>query len=196
MFGVIVDNNPKIPKPALGITGEGPNPVPALVKSAKTLETAGADFIVIPCNSAHYFLEAISASVNIPIISIITETVEAARRKKCKKIGILATSGLINSRIYQNGFLDAGIESLCPNGHEQKQLMDNIIRFKDSGEKKGLTSIVNSLVDTLCVCGADGIVLGCTEIPVVFSPPDHTMPFFNTIEILALGAIRAAKGIP
>ena len=64
---IIIDNNPKIPKPSLGITGEGENPVPVLIETAKNLERAEADFIVIPCNSAHFFIDDIQKEIRIPI---------------------------------------------------------------------------------------------------------------------------------
>ena len=62
---VVIDNHPQIPKPALGITGEGPDPVPALTETARNLERAGADFVVIPCNSAHYYAKEVRAALDV-----------------------------------------------------------------------------------------------------------------------------------
>jgi aspartate racemase len=191
---VIIDNNPKIPKPALAITGEGPDSVPALTETARNLEKAGADFLVIPCNSAHYFLDQIRSAITIPVLSIIDATVEAARNHGCKKVAVLATSGLISSEIYQKGLSEAGMGVLIPQPEEQERLMKQIIHFKDSGEMHGLKEVVSDLVKALQGRGADAVALACTEIPVVYSGEESPVICFDTIDILARAAVRYAKG--
>ena len=131
--------------------------------------------------------------MKIPIISIITETVAAAKKRGCKKVGVLATTGLIHSGLYQGELIEAGISALEPEEQDQRDLMDQILRFKDTGESEGLRNIVRSISDKLILSGADGMILGCTEIPVVVSQQDCRIPFFDTIEILALAAIREAR---
>lgn len=190
---ILIDNNPRIPKPALGITGEGPDPRPALVETGRNLERAGADFIIIACNSAHYYIDEIRNAVDIPLLSIISETVSHVRAASQRNIGLLASTGLIRSRIYQREFERAGITALCPGAEEQEALMEGILRFKNTGEKKNLETAVDHITRRLISRGAEGLVVACTDIPVVFRGRRLSVPCFDTLEVLATAAVRMAK---
>ena len=191
---VIVDNHPQIPKPALGITGEGPDPVPALTATAANLEKAGADFIVIPCNSAHYYVEQVRGAVSIPVVSIIDETVAAVKAAGISRVGLLATTGLVSSGIYQDGFARAGVEVLLPDDAMQVRMMDGILAFKDRGDGGPLKAALDELCGDLITRGAGGLVLGCTELPVVLEADSIPVPCYDTLEILARAAVREALG--
>ena len=190
---IIIDNNPWIPKPALGITGEGENPIPALVDTARNIERAGADFIIIACNSAHYYIDEIQKALNIPILNIIDETVSAVKKSSFKRIGILATTGLINSNLYQSKFEAGGILALTPKEDDQYNLMNSILQFKNTGQKKELKNNVNRICRYFIQQGSEGIVIACTDIPVVFESQKLKTPYFDTLEILARAAVRDAK---
>jgi len=84
--------------------------IPYLTKEAKRLEDSGADFLVMPCNSLHVFIEDIRNSVSIPVLSIIEETVKFIEEKGYKRVGIISTSATIQNKLYENAFEDAGIE--------------------------------------------------------------------------------------
>jgi aspartate racemase len=190
---IIIDNNPKIPKPALGITGEGNDPVPALVDTAKNLERARADLIVIACNSAHYYLNEIRSAVGIPVVSIITETVSYVQDFSHMKVGLLATTGLINSKLYQEAFQNAGISVLSPAEEQQDELLSGIMDFKDSGVTEGLRATINQLCVSYASRGAEALVVACTDIPVAVDLDELPLPCFDTLEILALAAVREAS---
>jgi aspartate racemase len=189
---VIIDNNPQIPKPALGITGEGEDPTSALIETAQNLERSGADFIVIPCNSAHYFIDAIRRSIRIPVVNILEETVTAVRSAGCRCVLLLATSGLIKSGIYQNTLTEAEIEVLLPGDDEQEALWQGTLLFKDKNEKAPLRATVSRIVRRFSDAGAAGVVLGCTDIPPALTDMDLSLPIFNSLEILARAAVRKA----
>ena len=189
---VVIDNNPQIPKPSLGITGQGPDPTPALTSTARNLEGAGADFIVIPCNSAHYYIEAVRAAVSIPVISIIDETAAAVGAASCRTAGLLATPGLVESGIYHRAFEAAGIAVLTPAPDGLAGLMAAILAFKDQGAQKELREAALRVSAGLVERGAEGIVLGCTELPVALAGHELPVPGFDTIEILARAAVREA----
>ena len=189
---IIIDNNPQIPKPALGITGEGENPVPELVRTAKNLEKAGAKFIVIPCNSAHYYLNEIKNKITIPIVSIITETVKSINKQSCKRIGLFATTGTIESKLYQSEFEESDIEVIIPEKSEQSELMEQVLYFKDTGDKTKLVNAVKKISEKFISQNIDGLVFGCTDIAVVLGDLNFMITCFNTIEILADAAIREA----
>jgi len=189
---IIIDNNPQIPKPALGITGEGEDPTLALVETAQNLERAGAAFIVIPCNSAHYFIDAIRCAIGIPIVNIMEETITTVQSSGCRCVMLLATSGLIKSGIYQKALTEAGIEVLQPDDDEQAELWRGTLLFKDKNEKAPLRATVSRIIGRLGDAGAAGTVLGCTDIPPALSDMNFSIPIFNTLEILAKAAVREA----
>jgi len=189
---VLIDNNPQIPKPALGITGEGADPTPALVASAKLLERAGAGFLVIPCNSAHAYLEAIRAAIAIPVVSIISETVAAVAREGCTSVGLLASTGLLRTGLYQKAFEAAGVSVVLPGEDDQSAMLAGIMTFKDTGGAGPVREALDRLCPSLVARGAEGLVLGCTELPVVLDDATLAVPAFDTIDILARAAVREA----
>ena len=191
---LLIDNNPQIPKPSLAISGEGDDPLPALIASAELLERAGADFIVIPCNSAHFFLEGIRRAVAIPVLSIIDETVASVKRAGCASVGLLASTGLVASGLYQEALAGAGISVVLPEEPMQAEMMDGILSFKDTGDADRLCDVLARACARLVDEGARGLVLGCTELPVVLAGQSLDVPLFDTIEILALAAVREALG--
>lgn len=108
----------------MGRSGE--NPLPVMIRDAKYLESCNVSAIVIPCNTAHYFIEEIRRSVHVPLPSIITETVAHIKRAGCRKAGILATEGTIRARSYQLECERAGIEWEIPSEDAQSRLMNLI----------------------------------------------------------------------
>ncbi|GAH56604.1 unnamed protein product, partial [marine sediment metagenome] len=105
-FRIIIDNNPKIPDRTAAILGKGEDPLPALQETARNLEKAGVDFIIIPCNTAHYFLPQIQKSVNIPVLNMIEETAKETRKRifPIQKVGLLASMGIYKTEIYHQHF--------------------------------------------------------------------------------------------
>ncbi len=119
---ILVDNNPKIPNRTLAIQGRGPSPLPLLVKSAKVLEKAGAHFIVIPCVTAHHFYEPLQKRVKLPVLHIVEETMKYIQShfEGMEKIGLLATTGTLQSGLFQKAFAESGIELILPVREVQK----------------------------------------------------------------------------
>ena len=110
-FRVLIDSNPKIPDRTAAIRGEGESPLPMLIEGARGLRKAGADFIAIPCVTAHCFLTPLRRKVRIPILDIVAEVVGHVRRmKNVRRIGIVATSGTVDAGLFQKAFAQAGIE--------------------------------------------------------------------------------------
>jgi len=189
---ILIDNHPAIPKPALAALGQGPDPIPALKESAQLLESMGADFIVIPCNSAHIFLNQVKATVRIPLISIISETVSAVRKSRGKRIGLLGTPALIGSQLYQSEMLAVGLEPVIPPKGVIQDLMESILLFKNHGERKSLEAEMEKIIKEFSKENLDGFIAGCTEIPVVLKDKSLLLTQFDTLEILAKSAVREA----
>jgi aspartate racemase len=198
---VLIDSNPKIPDRTPAILGQGESPVPAMVESGRALERAGADFIVIPCVSAHFFLDEIRAHLSVPILSLFDAVAEELERQNPVPgaVGFLATTGTMHGGKFQERLRGSAIETLVPDPDDQKRVMSVIYRVKAASlgpgrdEMRGeLQSVVGTLVDR----GAQGIVAGCTEIPLVLRPQDVPVPFFDSLLILARAAIVRAGRRP
>ena len=106
---VLIDNNTNIPDRTGAILKGGADPIPELTKSAKVLSDMGADLLIMPCNTAHYFHKNVQDAVNIPVLHMIELTMEALKAQGIKKAGLLATDGTIQSGIYQNIFDKSGV---------------------------------------------------------------------------------------
>src|SRR3989344_7239312 len=156
--------NPKIPDRTDFIMGKGPNPTEELIKSCNLLKEAGADFLVIPCNTAHYFLPEVQRNTDIPILDMTKLLVKKIVDKypKIKKVGILATTGSINTRIYQEYFNKVDVEVILPSLEDQENLVMKAI-YGNTGIKAGkklipkkkLLIVANKLIEE----GAEAIVL-------------------------------------
>jgi aspartate racemase len=197
---VLIDNNPKIPDRTPAILGSGENPVPLMVESARNLERAGADFIVIPCVSAHYFIQELRGGIAIPVISIIEEVAGEVERRlpAIRQVGLIATTGTIRAGLFQDRLREIGVEVLVPLPEDQENAVMSAI-YGEAGIKAGFTSLENKgkilkASNALIERGALGIIGGCTEVPLVIEQGDMEVPFLDSLNILALAAIRLAKG--
>ncbi len=197
-FKVVVEQNPQIPDRTENLLGDGVDPTIALYSTCKKLEADEADIIAIPCNTAHAFVERIQPYLSIPIVNMLFETVEHIRRN-CqgrKVVGLLATSGTIGSRVYHDVILPAGFELLVPDTENQKRVMDAI--YGTQGVKAGFTTgrCVDDLLQamtSLVVRGAEIIVLGCTELPLLVGRSDAFPVAGKTVVVLDPTDILAKK---
>jgi len=192
---VLIDSNPKIPDRTAAILGRGESPLPLLLAAAKNLERAGADFIAIPCNTAHYWLHELRENVSIPIIDMIGRTVErvASHGSSLHTIGLLATTGTLRSGLYQRAFAKSGIDLLVPSDEQDAGIMRAI-----DGIKAGNYSVSNTVLGAaqeLMARGAEGIIPGCTELSLVVSPDSLSVPVFDPLSILAECAVALAMDV-
>ncbi len=192
---IIIDNNPKIPDRTAAILGKGEDPLPALQETAQNLEKAGADFIVIPCNTAHYFLSSIQESVNIPVLNMIEETAKETKKRipQIKKVGLLASIGVYKSEIYHQHFKKFNIEVISPEEKDRGKVMKVIYTVKagDLSEevKKNILKITQKLIDK----GAEAVIAGCTEIPLILKEEDILFPLIDPTQVLAKIAVQKAR---
>jgi aspartate racemase len=198
-FRVLIDSNPKIPDRTPAMLGQGETPLPMMIVTAKNLERAGADFIAMPCVSAHYFIQELREAVAVPVVSIIDEVAGAIENllPDMERIGLIATTGTVRAGLFQDRLSKAGIEVLVPNPDDQENLIMSAI-FGVTGIKAGFTSSENKgkilrASRALIEKGAQGIIAGCTEVPLVVEQGDFEEPFLDCLNILALAAIRMAK---
>ena len=189
---MLVDHNPKVPNRQTALLGNGEDPGPVLAAMAKGLEDAGADFLVMPCNTAHAFARDIRAAVSIPLVSIIDVTVEACRDKGA--VGVLATDGCLNTGIYQDALQQAKIECVLPDANETAELMRLISAIKAGDRGEAIALGMQSVGNALVVKGARAIIAGCTEIPLVLTDDLLAVPLVSSTDVLAELTAAIASG--
>lgn len=195
---LIIDNNPKIPDRSPAIFGTGEDPTPALIETARNLERAGADFIVIPCNTAHFFYDAVRRAVSVPVLHIMDEVAASAgdALPGLRQVGVLATAATVQSRLYHDAFERVGVTVVGPDERGQE-----IVNWAIYGVKAGrmgpeVTRELATVASVLVTGGAQAIVLGCTELPFVLHDQDVTVPLLDSNLILASAAVRTATAAP
>lgn len=191
---VIIYNNPKIPDRTAFIIDEGEDPRPALVESARKLEEWGADFILMPCNTAHFFEETIRQAVRIPLVSMVEETAEYVRRMDIKKVGLLATDGTIKGMVYHRALLKRGVKIALPDRKGQKDVMRAIYEGVKTGNL-GLGRELFLRTARKLQRRSEGVIAGCTEVSVVLRQEDLKVPLIDPLDVVAERAVRLALGV-
>jgi len=164
------------------------NPLPAMISDARSLETYGATAIVIPCNTAHYFIEEVRKSVSVPMPSIITETVKHIKKCGFKKAAILATQGTISTETYQRELAGFGLDWMIPDEQGCKKLMEIIYGDVKRGTIPAPEKLYE-ITDSMFTSGCDCAILGCTELSLIGKSISDTR-FVDSLEVLAASAIR------
>ncbi len=192
---VLIDSNTNIPDRTKAIISDGEDPTVELIKSAKILESGGADFLIMPCNTAHYFINTIQEAVNIPFVNMVEETVKYTAEKYGRDtvVGILATDGTIKSKIYENYYAKFGIKTVVPE-KSQADVMKFIYDVIKKGNYNEGTSLMFSAVEELKKMEATAFLLGCTELSSAQYLYKFEGNFINPIEILTEKSIKFAGG--
>ena len=194
-FRVLIYSNPKIPDRTLAIAAGGESPLNALMESAQMLESAGASVIAMPCNAAHLYLEQLRAVICTPILDMIAETCGALRRRlpDVNTVGLLASDGTVQSKIYHRVLGAEGITILLPDESDQAFLQSVINDVKAGKHLKKTRKKLLNTGTRLIEAGAQAIILGCTEIPLVFDCGAFPYHILNSTMILAEAAIHAIE---
>ena len=161
----------------------------------RILENAGADFVVSPCNSVHHFMPIMRKAVHIPVLSIVEETAREIQKRKLTKVLLLATEFTVKSGIYDKPLARRGVKLVAPTSAQQR-LIERIIISTESGQraksdKAAIVRIVNTLRKD---AGIEGVIEGCTEIPLLLKQNDIPIPLLDTIDILAESAYAGICG--
>ncbi len=194
---MIVDQNPSVPNRGLVLRDGSTDVIDALGAMAQRLEHAGADFLVMVCNTAHVFLDKVHAESSIPFISIIDESVNEIDRVRpaARKVGVMATEGCLGTGIYQDAINASGREALEPDGAELEQLMNLINAIKAGNQGEDICRAMQASASALVEQGADVIIAGCTEIPIVFKGDHFKVPVVASTYVLAQRTLEFAKGL-
>ena len=156
-----------------------------LLNACESLKKSGVDGIVLCANTAHLFADKLQETIKLPIIHIGVETAKTIVRQGYKKAGLLGTKFTMEMDFYRKKLEEYGLEVLIPAKQETRDYIQHTVKeelgigFIDAETKKNYISIVSELVDN----GAECIILGCTEIPMLISQDDFTIPIFDTTKI-------------
>ncbi len=164
-----------------------------LSEAAGRLEAAGADFIVIATNTMHLVFDQVQASVNVPMLSLLDAVGEAILSRGMKTVGLLGTKFVMEKTFYQDALARKGITVLVPDASDREYVNDVIYNELVAGRildesRAGFVTII----ERLAARGAEGVILGCTEIPLLVSEADVGIPLFDTTTIHAEAALNYA----
>jgi aspartate racemase len=191
----IVDNNPKVPSRIKALfEGGGDDPAPCLTDMARRLEAWGADFLVMPCNTAHYYHGQIQSAVRIPVLNMIELAARAVRQKfpHARKAGILATSATVKVGLYEKSFDALGMETLYPDAPEQDGLLALIKAVKAGQAGEAQRAALITAGRHVLEKGAQALVLACTELSVI-APRKGELPFVDASQALAEETFAVVK---
>jgi aspartate racemase len=193
---VIIENNPKVPNRHAAINGTGPDATPYLVQMASNLERAGADFVVMPCNTAHAFQKEIENVLTVPFVSIINEVVIELREKygDLSNIGLMAAEGCLTAQLYQQALKKSGLNPVVWTEAEIAMFMSTVYRIKADERTEDIRLTLIDLANLLTKRGAEVIVAACTEVPLILSPPDLEVPLISSTDLLVNRTIAYARG--
>jgi len=167
-----------------------------MIDAAQKVERGGADFVLICTNTMHKMAEDVAASINIPLLHIVDVTAEKIIPFGFKKLGLLGSTFTMEEDFYKGRLKEKyGLDVVVP-GEAERELVDNVIfgelclgEIKDSSRGQ-IKIIMKKLIDN----GAQGIILGCTELPLLIKQRDCPVPLFDTTAIHAKAAVDYALG--
>lgn len=189
---IIIDNNTKIPDRTMAILEGGLDPLPMLIQSARLLESAGAEILLIACNTAHYYYDDMVKAVRVPILHMPFESAVRAKSEGLSKICILATKGTHETGIYQKQFDKIGIEHMKPDDEGQRIVSSLIYDIVKAGAFERSIGDFARLLSGLEAVGAEAFILGCTELPIAFHRYGLKNRIIDPTEVLASVAIERA----
>lgn len=191
---IVIINDPKIPDRTKFITGTGESPIPNMIKNLQKLKGIGASVAMIPCMTAHTFIDELQESIDIPIVNgIELAQLKIERLLNANRIGLLATEGSIKSKVY-NHYINR--EIITPDDLTQLELMNLI--YGKNGIKAGNTtepiiSKLSDIVKKLQEKNIQALIAGCTELSLVMDKIDITIPIIDPLYLLAEKAVEIGQ---
>jgi aspartate racemase len=197
---VITYNNPRIPERVAAVRdGNAPSPVPEMRRTAQVLERAGADLLLLPCNLAHFFIADVQASIRIPILNMIEETVNftVEHYPQCGRVGLLASTPTVECGIYERAFGRYGRNVIAPHAADQAQKVMEAIYGSEGikcGHKTRPRKLLQDAAEHLAARGAEIIIAGCTEVSLVLKSREGSpLDVIDPLEIIARVAVAHAQ---
>jgi aspartate racemase len=192
---VITYNNPRIPDRVKAVCGEGPSPLPEMIRTAEVLERAGASLLLMPCNLAHFYWDDLRQAVRVPLLNMIEETARHAAEKypDCRKVGIIASTPTIECGLYEKAFREYGRLLVAPEPESQETKVMRAIYGPDGikcGHKTVPRALLSEVAHGLVAKGAQVIVAGCTEASLVLKHGAESFAVIDPMEVVARVAVE------
>ena len=185
----IIDNDTNIPdRTAFILDQTKENPVPVIIDDARKLTSIGANMIAIPCNTAHTFYDEIAEGSPVPVLHMIRETAKRAYDLGAKRVGILATTGTLTSRMYQTALEEYDLTPVVPDEPIKEKVMSIIYDFVKAG-KDVSSEEWQPIEEAMLALNCDRIVLGCTELSIVNRDLKLSDKYIDSLIVLAECAI-------
>ncbi len=193
---MLIEHDPTIPSRQNVSVSDDARIREMLAAMSERLEADGADFLVMVCNTAHGWLDRALERISIPFISIIDETVAAivSRYPDTRKVGILATPACLELNLYQDALERSGMAALPVEGDQRRELLTLIDCVKAGDQSRAVSNGMAAIARSLIEQGADVIIAGCTEIPLVLHQPQVTVPLISSTDVLARRTVALALG--
>jgi aspartate racemase len=164
--------------------------LPFIIKEARRLETSGVDFLVMPCNSLHVFINELRDAVHIPVLSIVEATVQYLKQHNFNKVGLISTSATVANNVYEDQFSNNGITYITPNDLQHAQ-MDKIIQRLVAGQHLNQDrEVVLQIVKDLAAQQINCVALACTDLQLLLPTSDDVI-IFDTMKVLAESTVKA-----
>ena len=164
-----------------------------MVESARRLEKGGADFILICCNAMHKIAEQIQNSIEVPLIHIADAAAEAVKCARLSNVGLLGAKAVMEEEFFKNNLVSADLKVLVPAENDREFINDVIFnqlaygKIVDESRERTL-----EIVNKLKTAGSQGVILGCTELPMLIREEDSVLPLFDTLRLHAQRAVDLA----
>jgi len=158
-----------------------------------SLQAAGADFAIIPANSIHYAIDLIQAKSPLPVLNLVELVVQECLLQGYKKVGVLGVGLTMSDRLYTDSLSSAGLVPVTPSTVDQS-LLNRIIysELVTSAPTPSGAKVILTILKNLKTQGCDGVILGCTELPLVVTSSNSPIPCIDTTRLLAIKAIDFA----
>ncbi|AQQ52467.1 cysteate racemase [Planococcus lenghuensis] len=188
---MLISNNPHIPDRTAYILGESAeNPVPVMIRDALKLVGMGAEVLAMPCNTAHSFYEQLQEALPVPLLHMVNETANEAKREGATRTGILATDGTLKTRVYQKACAEAGLMPIVPRADIQELVMSVIYKNVKAGEPVNAENW-QKIDAYMRGAGCEKVLLGCTELSIVYKELALSDRYIDSSVVLAERAIEA-----
>lgn len=193
---MLVDQNPHTPSRQHAMAGDGESPGPVMARAAARLEAGGADFLVMPCNTAHAWQDAIVEAVAIPFISIVDASVSRALEQvgEHEAVGLLTTPGCFAAGLYQRTMSERDRELVLQRPDELRDAIRCVDRIKAGDKSETVADALQELATKLVDRGARAIIAACTELPLVLRSSMLKVPLVASTDALASKTVAVALG--
>jgi aspartate racemase len=194
---VLIDCNPKVPsRISRLLEGRGEDPLPVLVGMARGLKAQGADFLTIPCNTAHHYLREIAQAVDIVILDMVDLAAAqlAVLQPRPRRIGVLAMPAVRKVGLYAARLAQGGMTAVFPDEPVEQALFSVIRAVKAGSVTEDVRRSYEAVAGALVRGGAEALLIACTELSVLGSPDHSGLPVVDALDALVAATVRTARG--